>query len=76
MISAPWIQFIGPTLAVSTAPRGYGSILSPAMARSTHSALSDLQLDRLFIVYPADARFSLYDRVEVVRLILPCTEGL
>ena len=49
---------------------------APAMTRSMHSALSNLKLDRLFVVYPGDARFPLHDRVEAVGLIPACTEGL
>lgn len=49
---------------------------APAMTRSMHSALSDLKLDRLFVVYPGDARFPLHDRVEAVGLIPVCTDGL
>ena len=49
---------------------------APAMTRSMHSALSDLKLDRLFVVYPGDARFPLHDRVEAVGLALACIDGL
>ena len=49
---------------------------APSMTRSMHSALSDLRLDRLFVVYPGDARFLLHDRVEAVGLIPACTDGL
>ena len=49
---------------------------APGMTRSMHSALSDLKLDRLFVVYPGDTRFPLHERVEAVGLIPACTEGL
>ena len=49
---------------------------APGMTRSMHSALSDLKLDRLFVVYPGDARFPLHDRVEAIGLIPACTDGL
>lgn len=48
---------------------------APAMTRSMHSALSDLELDRLFTVFPGDSRFSLHERAEAVGLTLACAEG-
>ena len=49
---------------------------APAMTRSMHSALSDMKLDQLFVVYPGDSRFLLHDRVEAIGLIPACSEGL
>ncbi len=49
---------------------------APTMTRSMHSAMADLKLDRLFVVYPGDARFPLHDRVEAVGLVHACIEGL
>lgn len=48
---------------------------APAMTRSMHSALSDLELDRLFTVFPGDSRFPLHERAEAVGLTLACAEG-
>lgn len=49
---------------------------APGMTRSMHTALTDLKLDRLFVVYPGDARFPLHDQVEAVGLELLCSEGI
>ena len=49
---------------------------APAMTRSMHSALDDLKLDRLFVIFPGDTRFPLHERVEAVGLPLACAEGL
>ena len=46
------------------------------MTRSMHSALTDLQLDRLFVVFPGDTRFPIHERAQAVGLALACTEGL
>ena len=46
------------------------------MTRSMHSALADLKLDRIFVVFPGDSRFRLHERVDAVGLELACTEGL
>ena len=37
---------------------------TPKMTRSIHSALKDLKLDKLFVVYHGDRRFPLQDKVE------------
>lgn len=37
---------------------------TPKMTRSIHSALKDLKLDKLFVVYHGDRRFPLHDKVE------------
>ena len=49
---------------------------TPAMTRSMHSALDDLKLDRLFVIFPGDTRFPLYERVEAAGLSVACAEGL
>ena len=49
---------------------------TPAMTRSMHSALDDLELDRLFVIFPGDTRFPLHERVEATGLSLACAEGL
>lgn len=49
---------------------------SPGMTWSMHSALADLKLDRLFLVYPGGARFPLHDRVDAVGLELLCSDGI
>lgn len=49
---------------------------APKMTRSMHSALSDLKLDRLFVIFPGQDRFPLYERVEAVGLAFACAEGL
>ena len=49
---------------------------APAMTRSMHSALSDLNLDRLFTVFPGHTRFRIHQRAEAVGLTLACAEGL
>lgn len=48
---------------------------APAMTRSIHSALADLRLDRIFVVFPGDMRFRLHERVDAVGLSLVCSEG-
>ena len=40
------------------------------------SALTDLALDRVFVVFPGDSRFALRERVEAVGLAHACAEGL
>lgn len=49
---------------------------APAMTRSLHTALTDLRLDRAFVLIPGEARFRLHERVEAVGLARACTEGL
>ena len=49
---------------------------APRMTRSMHSALVDLKLDRIFVVFPGDTRFRLHERVDAVGLTLACTDGL
>ena len=48
---------------------------APSMTRSMHTALSDLKLDRLVVVFPGEARFRIHDRVEVVGLEHACAVG-
>ena len=40
-----------------------------------HSALSDLRLDRIFLIFPGDTRFRLHERVDAVGLESACSEG-
>lgn len=49
---------------------------APRMTRSMHSALADLKLDRVFMVFPGRDRFRLHERVEAVGLGLAGDEGL
>ena len=49
---------------------------APRLTRSMHSALTDLGLDRLFVVFPGDSRFALRERVEAVGLAHACAGGL
>ena len=41
---------------------------APRMTPSMRSALKDLQLDKIVIVYPGDKRFALHNRVEAIPL--------
>ena len=49
---------------------------APKMTRSIHSALADLRLDRVIVLFPGDTRFQLHERVEAVGLTLACSQGL
>jgi len=49
---------------------------APGMTRSMHSALADLKLDRIFVVFPGGDRFRLHERVDAVGLERACAEGL
>ena len=49
---------------------------APKMTRSMHSALSDLKLDQILVVFPGDARFRLHERAEAVGLTRACSHGL
>ena len=49
---------------------------APRMTRSMHSALADLRLDRITVLFPGDKRFWLHERVEAVGLPLACSQGL
>ena len=49
---------------------------APRMTRSMHSALADLGLDRIFVIFPGADRFRLHERVEAVGLERACAEGL
>ena len=49
---------------------------APRMTRSMHSALTDLKLDRIFVIHPGGDRFRLHERVEAVGLARACDEGL
>jgi hypothetical protein len=39
---------------------------APSMTRSMHTALEDLQLERLYVIYPGRERYSLHARVEAL----------
>ena len=41
-----------------------------------HSALADLGLDRIFVIFPGRDRFRLHKRVDAVGLSTACTDGL
>jgi hypothetical protein len=41
---------------------------APGMTRSLHVALTDLGLDRAFVIYPGQARYRVHEKVEVVPL--------
>ena len=41
---------------------------APKVTRSLHSALADLEVDRIEIVYPGDSTYALADRIDVVGL--------
>lgn len=49
---------------------------APRATRSMHSALEDLKLDRLSVIYPGDRRFPLHERVEAVGFRLAMESGL
>ena len=49
---------------------------APTMTRSMHSALSDLKLARLFLVFPGHSRFRIHEHAEAIGLSLVCAEGL
>jgi hypothetical protein len=48
---------------------------APRLTPSMRTALEDLRLDRLMVVYPGDLRYPLAERAEVVPLQVLCTEG-
>ena len=41
---------------------------APGLTKSMHTALADLKLERLWVVYPGRESFPLADRVELVSL--------
>jgi hypothetical protein len=41
---------------------------APALTPSMRSALADLRLDRLWVIYPGERRYALHERVTVVPL--------
>ena len=49
---------------------------TPGMTSSMHSALADLGLDRIFVIFPGRDRFRLHKRVDAVGLSTACTDGL
>ncbi len=49
---------------------------APRMTRSMHSALADLKLYRIFVVFPGDTRVPLHERVNAVGLELACRKGI
>jgi len=48
---------------------------APRLTPSMRTALEDLRLDRLMVVYPGVRRYSLAEKVEVVPLLELCTNG-
>lgn len=48
---------------------------APRLTPSMRTALEDLRLDRLLVIYPGDRRYPLAERAEVVPLQVLCTEG-
>jgi len=48
---------------------------APRLTPSMRTALEDLRLDRLVVVYPGERRYPLAEKVEVVPLRVLCTEG-
>lgn len=48
---------------------------APRLTPSMRTAIEDLRLDRLLVVYPGTRRYSLTERVEVVPLLELCADG-
>jgi predicted AAA+ superfamily ATPase len=48
---------------------------APRLTPSMRTALEDLRLDRLVVIYPGEQRYSLSEQVEVVPLMDLCTKG-
>ncbi len=48
---------------------------APRLTPSIRTALEDLRLDRLMVVYPGDRRYALAERVEVVPMAAVCAKG-
>ena len=49
---------------------------APKITPSIHSALADLELDSIAVVYPGNKRFRLSDQVEAVPLSAIANEGV
>lgn len=49
---------------------------APKTTKSMHSALEDLKLDRLVVIFPGRSRFPLHEHIEAVGLITACEQGL
>ncbi len=49
---------------------------APRLTRSMRSALADLRIGRLYVVFPGSSRFRLAERVEAVGLTAACARGL
>jgi len=49
---------------------------APRATASTHVALKDLDLDRIFVIFPGQGRFPLHARVTAVGLRTACEQGL
>jgi predicted AAA+ superfamily ATPase len=49
---------------------------APKTTRSMHSALKDLRLDQLYVVFPGEERFPLHEHIEAVGLAAACRDGL
>lgn len=48
---------------------------APRLTPSMRTALEDLRLDRLVVIYPGTKRYSLAEKVDVVPLLEVCTKG-
>lgn len=48
---------------------------APRLTPSMRTALEDLRLDRLVVIYPGERRYTLAEQVEVVPLMELCTKG-
>lgn len=48
---------------------------APRLTPSMRTALEDLRLDRLVVIYPGERRYALAEQVEVVPLMDLCTKG-
>ena len=49
---------------------------APRVTRSMHVALEDLDLERLYVIYPGTERFPLHERVEALGLVAATKEGI
>ena len=48
---------------------------APRLAPSIRTALEDLRLDRLAVIYPGERRYALAEKAEVVPFMDLCTKG-
>ena len=49
---------------------------APRATRSMFSALEDLELDRLYVIYPGEKRFPLHERMEAVGFLPAMQQGI